>query len=129
MTNDFSAELLHSLRSASITPPLERPRLLMEPDDVIRVRERAEAVPGILDRVAEQAKKAAVDERYFSPQAGRLVALPAPARCPQASMDRGVTTAGRAVRSSRPRSSRDVFWRRCRAGDLLCAKPSTRLGP
>ena len=55
------------MRSAPVDLSPERPRLLMEPVDVTRVRERAEAVPGVLDRVAEQAREAAVDERYFNP--------------------------------------------------------------
>ena len=69
MTSDFSDDLLHRLRSASINLLPERPRLLMEPADVTRVRERAKAIPGVLDRVAEQAQRAAVDERYFNPKA------------------------------------------------------------
>ena len=63
----FSEKLLREFEAVDIVLSDRRPRLLMDRDEAAEVREKARALPGYIDRLAEQAEAAAQDEQLFGP--------------------------------------------------------------
>jgi hypothetical protein len=62
---EFSQELIAKLQDTQVTLSPARPRLLLGPADVERVRARAKATPGAIDKIAERARAASQDENLF----------------------------------------------------------------
>lgn len=63
--SDFSEALLARLNDTPVRVASTRPRLLLEPDDVQAVRDRARSIEGVVDKIAERARAAAKDENLF----------------------------------------------------------------